>query len=151
MPTPEVRILVCDDSTLVRKLMIRMLESEPHVRVIGEAADGHECLLRILDLKPDLVLLDLEMPAMDGVACIEEARRMGLDTPFLVISEFATSEARMQAALTAGAEGFLVRPHAVLQVDQIQPDLSRRLAQFRDHHPAMRAAAPTMRSINSPR
>lgn len=152
MATPEVRILVCDDSTLVRKLMVRMLESEPAVRVVGEASDGHECLMRILDLKPDLVVLDLEMPAMDGIACIEEARRMGLDTPFLVVSEFAhTSEARMQAALTAGAEGFLVRPHAVMQVDQIQPDLSRRIAQFRDHHPTMRAAEPTMRSINAPR
>ena len=143
MATPEVRILVCDDSSLIRKLMIRMLEAEPGLRVIGEAADGHECLTRILELKPDLVLLDLEMPVMDGVECIEEARRMGLSTPFLVVSEFAaTGEQRTQAALAAGAGGFLVRPHAVLPVDRIQPELARRVRQFLAHHPHTGAEPP---------
>lgn len=146
MSTPEVRILVCDDSSLIRKLMVRMLEQEPGLKVIGEAADGHECLTKILDLKPDLVLLDLEMPAMDGVECILEARRMGLSTPFLVVSEFAaTGESRTQAALAAGAEGFLVRPHAVMQVDRIQPELSRRVRQFIAHHPPADEPMPSMR------
>jgi two-component system chemotaxis response regulator CheB len=138
MATPEVRILVCDDSSLIRKLMIRMIESEPGFKVIGEASDGHECLMRIMDLAPDLVLLDLEMPVMDGVECILEARRMGLKTPFLVGSEFAaTGEARTQAALAAGAEGFLVRPKAVMQVERIQPELARRVRQFVAHHPVV--------------
>lgn len=127
MATPSLRILVCDDSSLIRKLMVRMLEQEPGLKVIGEAGDGHECLIRILNLKPDLVLLDLEMPVMDGVQGIREARRMGLTTPFLVVSEFAASgEGRTQSALAAGAEGFLVWPHAVMQVERIQPELARR-------------------------
>ena len=145
----DVRILVCDDSNLMRQLLVRMLEAEPGLEVIGEAADGHECLLRILDWKPDLVLLDLEMPVQDGVACVAEARRLGLDTPFLVIAEATTSEARMQAALAAGAEGFLVRPHNVMQVEQIQPELARRLQQFRAHHPQTQGTRTTLRPINS--
>jgi two-component system chemotaxis response regulator CheB len=135
MTSPEVRVLVCDDSSLVRKLLTRMLEKEPGIRVIGEAVDGHDCIERVLDLLPDLVLIDLEMPVMDGIECIKEARRRGLTTPFLVVSEFAASgESRTQAALAAGAEGFLVRPHAVMQVDRIQPELARRIHQFQEHH-----------------
>jgi len=131
-----LRVVVCDDSKLVRALIVRMLKSEPRVEVIGEAGDGYECLQRIMECKPDLVLLDLEMPKLDGVQCIAEARQLGLTTPFLVISEHAaTGEARTQAALAAGAEGFLVRPTALMQVERIQPELLRRLHQFIAHHP----------------
>lgn len=152
MATPEVRILVCDDSNLIRKLMVRMLEQEPGLKVVGEAADGHECLTRILDLKPDLVLLDLEMPAMDGVECILEARRMGLTTPFLVVSEFAANgEARTQAALAAGAEGFLVRPRAVMQMESIQAELARRVRQFLAHHPPAGDPLASVRPVGSSR
>ena len=68
---------------------------------------------------------------------------MELKTPFVVVAESSPeSEVRTQAALAAGAEGFVVRPPSVLQVERIQPELSRRLRQFAVHHPVTPAGTP---------
>lgn len=142
MAGPELRVVVCDDSSLVRQQLVRMVNREPGFKAVGEAGDGHDCLQKILDHKPDLVLVDLDMPNFDGIKCIQEARRMGLTTPFVVVAEtHPDSETRTQAALAAGAEGFVVRPHSVLQVEQIQPELSKRLRMFATHHPVVPGSA----------
>ena len=75
---PELRVLVVDDEPLVREGIRALLEREADVRMLGEARDGEEAVTRIRDLRPDLVLLDVQMPGMDGlavVAALEPAER----------------------------------------------------------------------------
>jgi two-component system, chemotaxis family, protein-glutamate methylesterase/glutaminase len=84
MNTP-LRILVVDDSTLMRRLLRELLESDPEVRVVGEAANGREALDQVSDLRPDLITLDVRMPVMDG---IETTRQLMAyhPTPILVLT-----------------------------------------------------------------
>lgn len=138
----SLRILICDDSKLIRSLLTKMLACDPEIQVVGEAADGHECLQAIRDLHPDLVLLDMVMPVLDGLGTLREARELGLHTEFVVVSESAgNSEQRTQAALDAGAAAVVVRPHALLAMEQIQAHLIERIHQVRDRHERLAAVA----------
>src|SRR5688572_23063392 len=127
MGARSLRVVVCDDSKLIRSLLVKMLSTDPTLEVVGEAENGHECLERVRDLHPDVVLLDVVMPVMNGLQCLREAQERGLKTNFLVVSEYgADDEARTQALLSAGAIGVLVRPRGLLAIDSIQPKLIER-------------------------
>lgn len=125
--------MVCDDSKLVRALLVKMLSSDPTIQVVGEAENGYECLELVKSVAPDVVLLDVVMPVLNGLQVLREAQERGLTTQFLVVSEYGSNdEARNQALLAAGAIGVLVRPHAILQIDSMLPHLLERLHQIRD-------------------
>ena len=84
MNTP-LRILVVDDSALVRRLLRELIESDPDMRVVGEAADGREALTRVVELRPDLVILDVRMPVMDGFETTRQIMAYN-PTPILVLT-----------------------------------------------------------------
>ena len=104
-----VDVLVADDQELVRAGLRTMLEADPGLRVVGEAVDGVEAVREALRLRPDVVLMDIRMPRMDG---IEATRRLlAAATPppaVLVVTTFETDE-YVLGALRAGAEGFLLK------------------------------------------
>jgi two-component system chemotaxis response regulator CheB len=108
MRTAPIRVLVIDDSAFSRRTITRMLESSPLVQVVGCARDGEEALRQALELEPDLVTLDLEMPRMDGFTFLRclLARR---PTPVLVISGRARSQ-DVFTALELGAADFIAKP-----------------------------------------
>jgi two-component system chemotaxis response regulator CheB len=85
-----LRILVVDDSLLVRRLLRELLEAEPDVRVVGEAADGREALARVAELRPDLVTLDVRMPVMDGVETTRQIMAYH-PTPILILTTSLSS------------------------------------------------------------
>jgi len=104
----KIRIVVIDDSAFNRRAIIRMLESMPEVEVVGYATDGEEGIRKVIDLKPDLVTLDLEMPRMDGFTLLRII--MGYcPTPVIVISAKSDDE-KVFKALELGAVDFIAKP-----------------------------------------
>jgi len=122
-----VKVLVVDDSAYNRRTIIKMLESIPHVEVIGYACDGEEALRKVFDLKPDLVTLDLEMPRMDGFTFLRIIMR-GRPTPIIVVSARSEDE-NVFKALEFGALEFVAKPSARISPElfNIRDDLVRKV------------------------
>ena len=106
MSTP-IRILVADDHPVVRDGLVVMLGTQPDFEIVGQASNGAEVVAQVAVLKPDVVLLDLEMPEMDGVEALERIAEYP-DTRVVVFTAFDTDE-RILAALRAGAKGYLLK------------------------------------------
>ena len=104
----KIRILVADDHPVVRDGLVAILSTQLDFLVAGEASNGAEVIERAALMKPDLVLLDLEMPVMDGVQVIRELRELSPPVPALVFTAFDTDE-RILAAVRAGAKGYLLK------------------------------------------
>lgn len=83
---PEARILVVDDSSAMRQCLRRVLESEDRWRVCEEASNGREALEKVEQSSPDIVLLDLQMPVMNGLEAAREIRRRSPELPILMVS-----------------------------------------------------------------
>jgi two-component system chemotaxis response regulator CheB len=106
----KLRVLVIDDSAFNRRTISRMLEGLPEVEVAGYAVDGEEGIRRVLELKPDLVTLDLEMPRMDGFTFLRIIMS-NRPTPVIVVSSMGGDE-RVFKALELGAVDFILKPTA---------------------------------------
>jgi DNA-binding NarL/FixJ family response regulator len=107
MNTP-IRILVADDHPVVRDGLVAMLGIQPDFEVVGEAATGPEAVQKVTALQPDVMLLDLEMPEMDGVEVLKHLRQENKDVRVIVFTAFDTDE-RIVAAVQAGAQGYLLK------------------------------------------
>ena len=107
----SVRILLADDHTLVREGLRKILEAQPGWVVIAEAADGREAVRQTLELKPDLVILDLAMPQLSGIDAIQQIVRRLPSVRVLVLSMHA-DEVYVTRALKAGAHGYLLKDSA---------------------------------------
>ena len=138
MPDP-IRVLVVDDQQLLRAGFRVILDAEPGIEVVGEAADGVEALDRVRTTRPDVVLMDIRMPRLDGLAATERL----MDTPdpprVVVLTTFDQTEYVVRA-LRAGAYGFLLKDapstrlvaavRAAAQGDAlIEPSITRRLVE----------------------
>jgi DNA-binding NarL/FixJ family response regulator len=111
----SARVLIADDQNLFRSGLARLLEADPRVQVVGQAVDGVDVIKKIASLKPDVVLMDLKMPNLDG---IEATRRIVAEHPqikILILTTFDTDSYVLQA-LRAGASGYVLKD---LQVDAI--------------------------------
>jgi DNA-binding NarL/FixJ family response regulator len=107
MTTP-IRILVADDHPIVRDGLIAILGTQPDFEVVGRAGDGEESLREVQRTQPDVLLLDLEMPVLDGVETLRRLRDSGAGTRVIVFTAFDTDE-RIVAAVQAGAQGYLLK------------------------------------------
>jgi DNA-binding NarL/FixJ family response regulator len=103
-----VRVLVADDQALVRAGFRKILEADPAIDVVGEAADGLEAVERARSLRPDLVLMDIRMPRLDGIAATRQVVESGDGPRVLVLTTFGIEEYVFEA-LRAGASGFLLK------------------------------------------
>ena len=104
----EIRVLIVDDHAVVRQGVRALLETERGITIVGEAEDGVQALERIRQLEPDVVLLDLVMPRMEGTEVIHRVVEEGLKTSILVLTSFATDD-KVFPAIKAGALGYLLK------------------------------------------
>lgn len=104
----SIRILVADDHPIVRDGLVAILSTQPDFRVVGEAGSGPEAVASTLALKPDVLLLDLEMPQLDGVGVLKRLRDAQAATRVVVFTAFDTDE-RIVEAVQAGAQGYLLK------------------------------------------
>jgi len=106
--TAPVRLLIVDDHPVVRDGLRGMFTGDPDFEVVGEAADGSEALVLVETLRPDVVLMDLRMPGMDGVTAIGKLARSGSTARVLVLTTYDT-DADVLPAVEAGATGYLLK------------------------------------------
>lgn len=106
--TNAIRILVADDHPVVREGLVAILNTQPDFEVVGEAGTGLEVVEQVTRLEPDVVLLDLEMPELDGVGALERLQESNPDVRTLVFTAFDTDE-RILGAVQAGAKGYLLK------------------------------------------
>ncbi|MCB0998105.1 MAG: response regulator transcription factor [Acidimicrobiales bacterium] len=106
-----VRTLLVDDDALVRAGLRMILSSSDDVEVVGEAADGADAVAAVQAHRPDVVLMDIRMPVMDGIAATEALRRLPRPPHVIVLTTFQADE-HVMSALRAGADGFLLKDTA---------------------------------------
>jgi NarL family two-component system response regulator LiaR len=132
--TSPIRVLIADDHAILRKGIRALLGTEPDIEVVGETADGLETVAQAEALRPDVILMDLVMPNMDG---IEATRRITAEQPgirILVLTSFAADD-KVFPAIKAGALGYILKDsgptelvQAIHQVHQGQPSLEPSIA-----------------------
>jgi DNA-binding NarL/FixJ family response regulator len=134
-----IRVLIADDQSLVRGGFRMILEAQPDLRVLGEAPDGRAAVQRALELHPDVVLMDVRMPELDGLAATRELARAGSAARVLILTTFDLDE-YVYEAMRDGASGFLLKDvdpadlvHAVRVVARgdalLAPQVTRRLVE----------------------
>jgi DNA-binding NarL/FixJ family response regulator len=145
-----ISVLIADAQPLVRAGLTAVLNSEPDIEVVGEAGDGRQAIEQARALQPDVVLMDIRMPVLDGLAAAREIAVYGLKARILILTTFDLDE-YVYEALRIGASGFMLKDsdggdliHAVRTVargDQIvAPALTRRLIERFTHTPPRRPA-----------
>jgi len=107
----RIRILVVDDSVVVRRMLSDTLSADPHLEVVGAAANGNIALARIPQLNPDMVILDVEMPELDGLETLKRIRQTHLSLPVIMFSTLTQRGAAATLdALSLGASDYVAKP-----------------------------------------
>lgn len=147
-----MRVLVVDDSVVVRRVVTRAFADEPGVEVIGTACDGHAALAKVDSLRPDVVILDLEMPEMDGLEALAQLRARHPLLPVIIYSHLTTKSASATLeALALGATDFALKPSADgigLAEESVRTELlplMRGLLAPSEHIAARASSAPSAR------
>jgi NarL family two-component system response regulator LiaR len=135
----SIKVLLTDDHDIVRRGIKALLATEEDIEVVGEARNGHEALAKANALSPDVILMDIVMPEMDGIEAIRRLTEHDADAKILVLTSFATDD-KVFPAVKAGALGYLLKDSgpdelvaAIRQVNagesSLHPTIARRLLQ----------------------
>ena len=111
----KIRVLLVDDDALVRAGLRMILSSSEELEVVGEAADGADVVAAVQAHRPDVVLMDIRMPEMDGIAATSALRRLAAPPNVIVLTTFQADE-HVISALRAGADGFLLKDTAPTEI-----------------------------------
>jgi len=111
MSSSITQVVLAEDNEAVRKGIRKLLNKAPDIEVVGEARDGYEALHLVSALQPDILLLDVEMPLLNGIEVARQLKIMGKDIPILVLSAYDDLE-YIQEMLMNGAAGYLVKDEA---------------------------------------
>ena len=122
--TGEIRILIADDHAVVREGLRALIDTEPGMRLVGEAADGLEASQKSAALEPDVILLDLVMPRMGGLEAIREIKERNPRARILVLTSFAEDD-KVFPAIKAGALGYLLKDASPSELLQAIRDVYR--------------------------
>lgn len=135
----SVKVLIVDDHAIVRKGIRALLATEPNIQIAGEAKDGREAVNEVERLQPDVILMDLVMPEVDGIEAIRQITGRQPAARILVLTSFATDE-KVFPAIKAGALGYLLKdsnPEELVQAihqvyrgeSSLHPTIARKLLQ----------------------
>ena len=129
-----IRVLIVDDHTIVRKGIRALLTEIAGIEVVGEAADGQEAVVQANSLRPDVILMDLAMPNMDGIEATRQIKTSQPESRILVMTSFATDD-KVLPAIKAGALGYLLKEsapedlvQAIHQIHRGEPSLHPTIA-----------------------
>ncbi len=147
----QIRVLVVDDHAIIRKGLRAVLELVPDIELVGEAGNGKQAVKMDAELCPDVILMDLMMPEMDGIACIREIKAQRAEARILVLTNFA-GEDMIFPAIKAGAMGYHLKDSspetlvdAIRQVYRGESSLHPLIAKkvLDEFHPQAEQAAPS--------
>lgn len=113
-PSRTIRLLIVDDHQVVREGLRRIFEMENGIQVVGEASNGEEAIIKALALSPDIVIMDLKMPRMDGIAATYEIKKKIPEIRILILTLYA--EDFVKQAIEAGASGYLLKDSDTEQI-----------------------------------
>jgi len=139
-----IRVLITDDHGVVRQGLRMFLSLDPDIQVVGEASDGREALEMARELVPDVVLMDLLMPVMDGIAATEEIRRALPEVEVIALTS-VLEDASVTDAIRAGAIGYLLKGTNVEELHRAVRGAAEGRVQL-----APEAAARLMREVRAP-
>ena len=108
MTTPPIRLLVVDDHPVLRDGLVAVLSTQQDFQIVGEAGGGTEAVEMAAELRPDVILLDLEMPDMDGVEALKQMKEAYPEVRAIVFTAYDTDD-RILAAVQAGAQGYILK------------------------------------------
>ncbi len=135
MDQPAIRVLIVDDHAIVRRGIQALLAEFEDIEVVGEASDGHEALAQAQALNPDVVLMDLVMPGLDGIEATRQITEHNPESRILVLTSFAGDD-KVLPAIKSGALGYLLKDsepadlvEAIQQVYRGEPSLQPSIAQ----------------------
>ena len=140
----QIRILIADDHAIVREGLRALLATEPDLELVGEASDGIQAVSKALDLKPDVILLDMMMPRKDGLGAIEEIIKENPNARILVLTSLAEDD-KVFPAIKAGALGYLLKDSSPQELLQAIHNVHQGEASL---HPTI--ARKLMRELNQP-
>jgi DNA-binding NarL/FixJ family response regulator len=137
---PAVRVLCADDHPLVRKGIASILANEPDMQLVGEASNGREAVDKFRELHPDVVLMDLRMPEMDGVAATREIRRDAPEAKIIALTSY-DGDQDIYRAIEAGVRGYILKEMVHTKVIQairtvqsgkrlMPPEVAERLSEY---------------------
>ncbi|MFQ3619710.1 MAG: chemotaxis response regulator protein-glutamate methylesterase [Spirochaetales bacterium] len=111
MSDEKISVLIVDDSALMRNVIGRIVEHHPDMQVVGKAMNGSFALAKLEKLDPDIIILDLEMPEMNGIEFLRERQKRNIQVPVIILSSHAEQGAHItMEALTLGAQDFILKP-----------------------------------------
>ncbi len=154
-----IRVAVADDELLFRSGLSLIVGAQADLEIVAETADGRAALEAIRQHRPDVVLMDIQMPVMDGIAATEEIARQGLPTRVLMLTTFG-ADRNVYAALRAGASGFLLKtvpPERLVEGIRVvaagdlllAPAITRRLIEDWVQRPLAGGDDPRLRPLTS--
>ena len=129
----NISVLICDDSALMRNLISRIVNGIEGMNVVATAINGQFALQKIPDVKPDIIILDIEMPTMNGIQFLEERRKRGIDIPVIILSSVAKEGAAVtMQCLELGASDFITKPggSVSINIELVTADLVEMIASY---------------------
>ena len=124
-----IRVLICDDHAVVRQGLATFLDLQDDIEIAGEASNGEEAVAKAASLRPDVVLMDLVMPRLDGIEAIRRIRAANADAKIIVLTSYADDD-KIFSAIRAGASGYLMK-------DVSPQDLAKAIRMARDGEPLL--------------
>jgi len=152
VPDP-VSVLVVDDSALMRNLISKIIEATPGLKVADKAMNGVFALQKIPRCNPDVIVLDIEMPEMNGIEFLKERKRLALDIPVIILSSLAKEGAAVtMEALALGASDFITKPSGSVSSDihTVAGELSRLLLVYGSQHQRRKGKTPPRYEFEAP-